>query len=117
MEGLVNNTEGNNVEDFDNLKNRIEKSFKEGGSPEELKSEIKKWRFKKAEELDKSRSNSNEQEVSFLLESAQLFGTIEQFDDSWDCLDGAWQIADQRGDTKLKATVEYWMDTIHSKKE
>lgn len=115
MEGPVDKTE-NKTEDFDSFKNRIEISFKEKGQSEELKSEIKEWRSKRATELDKSRSNINEHEVEFLLESAQLFGAIEQFDDSWDCLDGAWQQTDQRGDVELKATVEHWMDIIHERK-
>jgi len=112
MEGPMNNAES-----FGNFKNRIEAEFKGKRPLEELLSQIKEWRSKKAVELDKSRNNITENEVPFLLESAQLFGAVEQFDDSWDCLEGAWKYADQKEDIELKATVEYWMDVIHGKKE
>jgi len=115
MEGPIEKEE-KKVEDFDSFKKRIETAFKEKQPSEELKLEIKEWRSKKAAELDKSRNNANEHEVAFLLESAQLFEAIEQFDDSWDCLDGAWQLASLRGDTELRDTVEHWMDVIHGKK-
>ncbi len=105
----------NSPESFEGFKNRVAEIFKKEGLSDSLKSEIESWLASAYERYDREGSSAEER-ILIMLQMAQIYGATEQYDNSWDTLESAWDYASGEQNAELVEKVEDMMDSIHIRK-
>ncbi|PIR40128.1 MAG: hypothetical protein COV33_01385 [Candidatus Zambryskibacteria bacterium CG10_big_fil_rev_8_21_14_0_10_34_34] len=101
----------NNVEIFENVKNRIKEIFNGEGLSENLNSEIERWHNRRQQETDRP-GGTIEQRVVFQMELAQIYIAVGKNDSAFDTLEDVWDEANQEGLVDLVEEITNLMNSL-----